>query len=83
MQEALTNYPGGSFIKPSSLKIVSTPYGDIPYSVDSLRKNVLDSLRNNVMIDGRESEIPSDSYPNDIGQNSNDSETEIDFILNR
>jgi len=83
MQEALTNYPGGSFIKPSSLQIVSTPFGDIPYSVDSLRKNVLDSLRNNVMIDGRESEMPSDFYQNDIGQNSNDSETEIDFILNR
>ncbi len=83
MQEALTNYPGGSFIKPLSLKIVSTPYGDIPYSVDSLRKNVLDSLRNNVMIDGRESEIPLDYYPNNLGQNSNDSETEIDFILNR
>lgn len=83
MEEALASYPGGSFRKPSSLRVVRTPYGDIPYSVDSLRKNVLDSLRDNVMIDGRESEMPSDYYQNDYGQNSNDSETEIDFILNR
>lgn len=83
MEEALTSYPGGSFRKPSSLKIVSTPYGNIPYSVDSLRQNVLDSLRDNVMIDGREGEMPSEYYQNDYGQNSNDSETEIDFILNR
>ena len=80
MEEALAKYPGGSFKRPSSIKIVSTPYGDIPYSVDSLRKNVLDSLRNNVMIDGREQEMPSNYFPNESG---NDSETEIDFILNR
>ena len=83
MEEALTNYPGGSFEKPSSIQIVSTPYGNIPYSVDSLRKNVLDSLRNSVMIDGREHEMPSNYYPKDYEQNNDDSETEIDFILNR
>lgn len=83
MELALTNYPGGSFKKPSSIQIVSTPYGNIPYSVDSLRQNVLDSLRNSVMINGAESEMPSEYYQNDYGQNSNDSETEIDFILNR
>lgn len=83
MQEALASYPGGSYRKPSSLKVVSTPYGNIPYSVDSLRQNVLDSIRNNVMIDGTESEMPSAYYENDYGQNSNNTETEIDFILNR
>lgn len=82
MELALTNYPGGTFRKPSSIQIVSTPYGSIPYSVDSLRENVLDSLRHSVMIDGREHEMPTNYYPNDYGQN-NDSETEIDFILNR
>lgn len=82
MELALTNYPGGTFRKPSSIKIVSTPYGSIPYSVDSLRQNVLDSLRHTVMIDGTGHEMPSNYYPNDYGQN-NDSETEIDFILNR
>ena len=83
MEEALTKYPGGSFKRPPGIQIVSTPYGDIPYSVDSLRKNVLDSIRDNVMTDSWEQEIPSSYGTNDYGVPKNDSETEIDFILNR
>jgi penicillin-binding protein 1A len=83
MEQALTEYPGGSFSRPSSIQVVSTPYGNIPYSVDSLRQNVLDSIRNSVMIDGREGEIPYDYNQGDYGQNASDSETNIDFILNR
>jgi len=85
MEEALAKYPGGQFKRPSSIQVVSTPYGDIPYSVESLRKNVLDSIRNNVMIDGAEHEMPSNTYPNDYGvpSTAKESETNIDFILNR
>lgn len=83
MEEALTSYPGGSFKKPESIQIVSTPYGNIPYGVDSLRENVLDSIRHSVMINEGTYEMPRDYYPNDYGQSNNDTETEIDFILNR
>jgi len=83
MEEALTKYPDGKFKKPSSIQIVSTPYGDIPYSVDSLRRNVLDSIRNSVIIDGVEHEMPYNTYPNDYGLRQDESETEIDFLLNR
>ena len=82
MEQALGSYPGGSFKKPSSVQIVSTPYGDIPYGVDSLRENVLDSIRHSVMINEGRYEMPQEYYPNDYGQSS-DTETEIDFILNR
>jgi len=46
---------------------------------------VLDSIRNNVMIDGAEHEMPSNTYPNDYGvpSTAKESETNIDFILNR
>jgi len=83
MEDALAKYPEGEFKRPSGIQVVSTPYGDIPYSVESLRKNVLDSIRDNVMIDGEEYEMPSDTYPDDYSLPNNDSETEIDFILNR
>lgn len=81
MEQALANYPGGSFKKPPSIQFADTPYGHIPFSVDSLRENVLDSIRNSVMINGQEQEMPQDYYPNDYGQNDNNTETEIDFIL--
>ena len=83
MEEALAKYPEGKFKRPSSIQVVSTPYGDIPYSVESLRKNVLDSIRNNVMIEGREYEMPSNTFPDDYSLPNNDSETDIGFILNR
>ena len=85
MEDALTKYPGGSFRKPANIQIVSTPYGSIPYSVDSLRQNVLDSIRHSVMTDSTENEMPSGQYQNEYGvpRKGNDSETEIDFILNR
>ncbi len=83
MQDALASYPGGSFSKPASVQIVSTPYGDIPYGVDSLRENVLDSIRHSVMINQGSYEMPPEYYPDDYGQQSNEGETEIDFILNR
>lgn len=49
MEAALSKYPGGSFEKPHGVKIVKTPYGDIPYNVDSLRRYALenDDLLNN------------------------------------
>ena len=81
MEQALANYPGGSFKKPPSIQFADTPYGHIPFSVDSLRENVLDSIRNSVMINRQEQEMPQDYYPNDYGQNDNNTETEIDFIL--
>ena len=83
MEDAVTSYPGGSFKKPASIQIVSTPYGNIPYGVESLRENVLDSIRHSVMINEGTYEMPRDYYPNDYGQSNNDTETEIDFILNR
>ena len=81
MEQALAIYPGGSFKKPPSIQFADTPYGHIPFSVDSLRENVLDSIRNSVMINRQEQEMPQDYYPNDYGQNDNNTETEIDFIL--
>jgi hypothetical protein len=83
MEQALASYPGGSFKKPPSIQFAETPYGNIPFSVDSLRENVLESIRNSVMINGQEHEMPQDYYPADYGQNDNNAETNIDFILNQ
>ncbi|MEZ4546564.1 MAG: hypothetical protein R3B51_02060 [Thermodesulfobacteriota bacterium] len=51
---ACRSIPGGSFKQPSGIKVVSTPYGSIPYSLDSLRHSVIDSIRDSVMINGQE-----------------------------
>ena len=83
MEDALASYPGGKFKKPSSIQIVSTPYGNIPYGVESLREHVLDSIRHSVMINEGRYEMPQEYFPNDYGQSNNDTETEIDFIMNR
>jgi len=87
MEDALAKYPGGVFKQPSSIKMVSTPYGYIPYSLDSLRDNVIDSIRNRVMIDGREVDIENSGMYYPEGYNTEgrkpDSETEIDFLLRR
>ncbi len=88
MEDALDKYPGGTFKKPSGVKIVSTPYGNIPYSTESLRTNVLESLRQSPVLVGEE--IDEDLYyPKDYGVNQqygvtpDETETEIDFIMRR
>lgn len=84
MEEALAIYPGGVFKQPAGIKMVSTPYGYIPYSLDSLRDSVIDSIRDRVMIDGQEIENSGMYYPRELGgvRNSKpDTETEIDFLL--
>ncbi len=83
MEEALEKYPGGKFKKPSRIKTVSTPYGNVPYSIDSLRENVLDSLRDRVMIDSGEFGTDPGYVPSDYGLPKNETETEIDFLLRR
>ena len=83
MEEALEKYPGGKFKRPSRIKTVSTPYGNVPYSIDSLRENVLDSLRDRVMINGGEFGSESVYTPSDYGLPKDETETEIDFLLRR
>lgn len=84
MEDALAKYQGGAFERPSGIKIVSTPYGQVPYSLDSLRSNVIDSIRDSVMINGREFEDTEMYYPEDYRTPRNESdETEIDFLLRR
>jgi penicillin-binding protein 1A len=83
MEDALEKYPGGKFKRPLRIKTVSTPYGNVPYSIDSLRENVLDSLRDRVMIDGGEFGNESIYVPSDYGLPKNETETEIDFLLRR
>lgn len=83
MEDALAKYQGGVFKRPSGIKIVSTPYGQLPYSLDSLRSSVIDSIRDSVMINGREFENTGMYYPEDYGTPRNETETEIDFLLRR
>ena len=93
MEDALAKYPGGSFKRPAGIQIVGTPYGSIPYSTESLRRNVLDELRRStITIDETGFEMPSDSYYKDRGYGQNndykprsgsETETEIDFLLRR
>ena len=84
MEDALAKYPGGVFKQPAGIKMVSTPYGYIPYSLESLRDNVIDSIRDRVMIDGQEIENSGMYYPRELGGVRNgepETETEIDFLL--
>ncbi|MEW6143772.1 MAG: PBP1A family penicillin-binding protein [Thermodesulfobacteriota bacterium] len=86
MEDALAKYPGGTFKQPAGIKMVSTPYGNIPYSLESLREDVLDSIRDRVVIDGQEIENSGMYYPRELGgvRNSEpETETEIDFLLKR
>jgi penicillin-binding protein 1A len=82
MEDALVKYPGGVFKQPAGIKMVSTPYGYIPYSLESLRDNVIDSIRDRVVIDGKEIENSGMYYPKEYGgSKNNETETEIDFLL--
>ena len=82
MEDALVKYPGGVFKQPAGIKMVSTPYGYIPYSLESLRDNVIDSIRDRVVIDGQEIENSGMYYPKEYGgSKNNETETEIDFLL--
>ncbi len=81
MEDALAKYPGGVFKQPAGIKMVSTPYGYIPYSLDSLRDNVIDSIRDSVVMDGQQIQNSGMYYPRESGGSNNDTETEIDFLL--
>lgn len=85
-----SSYKGGSFRKPAGVKIVETPYGRIPYSLSSLRDNILESLRaeidNSPGITESSSNKSGNSVPvtrpNRVNENISD-EAEIDFLLRR
>ncbi len=81
MEDALAKYPGGVFNQPAGIKMVSTPYGYIPYSLDSLRDSVIDSIRDNVTINGQEIQNSGMYYPKEYGTPKNETETEIDYLL--
>jgi penicillin-binding protein 1A len=82
MEDALEKYPGGVFKQPAGIKMVSTPYGYIPYSLKSLRDSVIDSIRDRVVIDGKEIENSGMYYQKEYGgSKNNETETEIDFLL--
>ncbi|MFI5322797.1 MAG: penicillin-binding protein 1A [Thermodesulfobacteriota bacterium] len=83
MEDALAKYPGGVFNQPAGIKMVSTPYGDLPYSLDSLRDNVIDSIRDSVTINGQAVENSGIYYPKEYGSPKNETETEIDYLLKR
>lgn len=86
MEDALAKFPGGVFKQPAGIKMVSTPYGYIPYSLDSLRDNVIDSIRDRVMIDGQAVDNTGMYYPKELGGVRNgqpETETEIDYLLKR
>ena len=87
---AKPNYKGGSFTKPNGVKIVETPYGKIPYSLSSLRDNILESLRAEIDNYPEITESSSNNgansvpvnRPNSANENITD-EAEIDFLLRR
>ncbi len=81
MKEALKKYPGGTYEIPNEIRFVNTPYGNLPYSIDSLRSNVIDSLRHSV-INLDDMEKPYGNYNLDEIR-AIDQETEIDFLLRR
>lgn len=74
MKDALLEYPGGEFEMPHGIQYVETPYGPIPYSTDSLIKNVLLDLEK------MQSPYSNKSYE-ELKELQN--EVEIDFLLRR
>lgn len=77
MENALNHYPGGNFKKPSGIKFINTPYGDIPYKVDTLRENILEMLKASIQT----GEKGEKTKPEDV-EFEND-QSEIDFLLRR
>jgi len=85
MNVALDTHKGGSFDLPDGIKLVETPYGNIPYRVTSLRENILNSLRvdkNNPNFDPINTNNQNGDRPK-YGQDDFSDEAEIDFLLRR
>lgn len=77
MENALKKYQGGSFDKPGGIKFINTPYGDIPYKVDSLRESILEMLKARVETGEKGKPVNKEEleFEND--------QSEIDFLLRR
>jgi penicillin-binding protein 1A len=77
MREALKKFPGGEFQTPDGIRFVSTPYGLIPYDVDTVGDDGLYS-----------EEIPQEvhryqSMTEQREWEEEDSVSEIDFLIRR
>lgn len=90
MEDALSdkNYMGGSFEIPSGVKIVETPYGNIPYRKDALISGVLKDMESNKRTKNPKKSI--DKVLEDLkskktreNQKRFEDEAEIDFLLRR
>jgi penicillin-binding protein 1A len=72
MKEALEKFPGGDFKVPDGIQFVSTPYGLIPYTTDSISMDNLEETQS-----GYESNYPSSE------SGEEESGGEIDFLIRR
>ncbi|MGQ0792988.1 MAG: penicillin-binding protein 1A [Deltaproteobacteria bacterium] len=70
MRDALAKFPGGEFISPAGIRTVATPYGSIPYKVDSYGN-----------ADGAEQFDNVPEYESPLGDS--DEGSEIDFLIRR
>lgn len=76
MEDALKKHPGEIFKKPPGIKFIDTPYGNIPYKVDTIRESVIEMLKVKVNGPNNPNEKVEDvDFDND--------QSEIDFLLRR
>ncbi|MGH7885518.1 MAG: hypothetical protein ACRENO_07475, partial [Thermodesulfobacteriota bacterium] len=77
MEDALTNkYKNSRFQRPSGIKFINTPYGDIPYKVSTIKENIIEMLKASV-------KAPHDSKDEVEDVDFANDQSEIDFLLRR
>lgn len=90
MEYALSGkYGGGNFRVPQGVKIVETPYGNIPYRKDSLISGVLKGIRSGTRTKNPDSiekvleDLKSKKQNEKLDDKRFEDEAEIDFLLRR
>ena len=73
METVLNKFPGGEFEVPNGIRIASTPYGNIPYTSDSLIRETITDVR-----DSNNNYIES-SYSGNSSERKKTSEDEVDI----
>jgi penicillin-binding protein 1A len=77
MREALKEFPGGEFQTPDGIRFVSTPYGLIPYDVDTMGDSLYsEEIRQEVQ--GYQSTTEQREW-----EEEEESVSEIDFLIRR
>ncbi|MGB7292094.1 MAG: transglycosylase domain-containing protein [Thermodesulfobacteriota bacterium] len=77
MEIVLNKFPGGEFEVPNGIRIAKTPYGNIPYTSDSLIRETVTDIRDS------NNEYIESSYDGDTSKAEKTSEDEvnIDFLF--